>query len=212
MLALRIPVTLFVACANDMHRKPRPWLWSIVPELTGNEDCAIDVAQSLVVGDAAGRSADFSDSDAHWAMIVGIKVHTPEVSFKGETPEPLGHKFYPEWHLTGTERQSGEQGGLLVRLAWIREHVRLTLVVSEDGAVSIKINDRPCWPSRRRKVYLLPRCASRLWICTTRRTTIQLSASFHPCGRPDNISKNPSISNTCIYDTSRLPQELLKSD
>ncbi|CCF35596.1 bifunctional polynucleotide phosphatase/kinase, partial [Colletotrichum higginsianum] len=114
MLALRIPVTLFVACANDMHRKPRPWLWSIVPELTGNEDCAIDVAQSLVVGDAAGRSADFSDSDAHWAMIVGIKVHTPEVSFEGETPEPLGYKFYPEWHLTGTERQRGGQGGLLM--------------------------------------------------------------------------------------------------
>lgn len=27
MRALQVPVTLFVACANDIYRKPRPGLW-----------------------------------------------------------------------------------------------------------------------------------------------------------------------------------------
>lgn len=65
MRELQIPVTVLVACANDIYRKPRPGLWSIIPDLTGNAGCSIDIAKSLVVGDAAGRKADFSDSDVH---------------------------------------------------------------------------------------------------------------------------------------------------
>ncbi|KAL6693233.1 polynucleotide kinase 3 phosphatase domain-containing protein [Trichoderma pleuroticola] len=109
MRELQIPVTLFVACANDIYRKPRPGLWSIIPELTGNEGCRIDMVQSFVVGDAAGRKADFSDSDMHWAMNAGIKFYTPEMFFRGETPESLGHKFHPEWHLNGIECNEGGQ-------------------------------------------------------------------------------------------------------
>ena len=111
MRKLRIPVTVFVACANDIYRKPRPGLWSIIPELTGNAGSSIDIAQSLVVGDAAGRQTDFSDSDVHWAMNVGITFYTPEVFFESEISEPLGHKFHPEWYLNDKFLDGRGQGG-----------------------------------------------------------------------------------------------------
>lgn len=109
MRELQIPVTMFVACANDIYRKPRPGLWSIIPKLTGNEGCGIDKTQSFVVGDAAGRESDHSDSDIHWAMNAGIPSYTPEVFFLDKTPESPSHKFHPEWHLNGNEE--GEGGG-----------------------------------------------------------------------------------------------------
>jgi bifunctional polynucleotide phosphatase/kinase len=111
MRELRIPVTLFVACANDIYRKPRPGLWSIIPRFTGDEGCSIDIVQSLIVGDAAGRKADFSDSDMHWAINAGITFYTPEVFFEDEAPESVGHKFHPEWHLNGRKCNEEGEGG-----------------------------------------------------------------------------------------------------
>lgn len=108
MHSLQIPVTLLVACANDIYRKPRPGLWSIIPELTGNEGCGIDKSQSVIVGDAAGRENDFTDSDVHWATNAGIAFKTPEVFFGGESPKHLGHKFHPDWHLDSDHEEEGE--------------------------------------------------------------------------------------------------------
>lgn len=102
MRDLQIPITLVVACANDIYRKPRPGLWSIIPEVTGNGGRTIDRAQSLVIGDAAGREKDFSDSDVHWAMNAQVPFFTPEMFFLGQAPGPQSHKFHPEWHLSDT--------------------------------------------------------------------------------------------------------------
>ncbi|CEJ93573.1 hypothetical protein VHEMI09151 [[Torrubiella] hemipterigena] len=101
--ALDIPVTLIVACANDINRKPRPGLWSMIPKLTGNNGCYIDKQDSYIVGDAAGREADFSDSDLHWAMNADIPFYTPEEFFLGHKQEPRTHKFHPDWYLYGKE-------------------------------------------------------------------------------------------------------------
>ncbi|KAI0895151.1 PNK3P-domain-containing protein [Annulohypoxylon nitens] len=104
MRDLQIPITLVVACANDIYRKPRPGLWSIIPEVTGNEGRTIDRAQSLVIGDAAGREKDFSDSDAHWAINAQVPFYTPEMFFLDQAPGPQSHKFHPEWYLSDTDR------------------------------------------------------------------------------------------------------------
>lgn len=108
MSELCIPVTLFVACANDIYRKPRPGIWSIVPSQTGNPGYRIDSKMSFIVGDGAGRAKDHSDSDRHFSMNLSIGFFTPEAFFLGQPLEQLGHKFDPEWHLDTSTRAVSE--------------------------------------------------------------------------------------------------------
>ncbi|KAJ2553473.1 hypothetical protein EV175_002926 [Coemansia sp. RSA 1933] len=84
---LEIPFTILVATAKDYMRKPSPGMWHIA-ELD-NGDVVVDKAASFYVGDAAGRPAgfkegapvDFSDSDAGFALNVGVPFYTPEEMF-----------------------------------------------------------------------------------------------------------------------------------
>lgn len=60
---LDVPLTLYAATEKDKYRKPRVGMWEQMLD-----DCpigvgAVDLAQSYLVGDAAGRQGDFSDSD-----------------------------------------------------------------------------------------------------------------------------------------------------
>lgn len=94
MRELAIPVTTMVACANDLCRKPRVGMWSVL-----EFDGPLNAAESFVVGDAAGRPKDFSDSDRHLGENLGVDFFTPEVFFENAPAEQLGHKFNPEWYL-----------------------------------------------------------------------------------------------------------------
>lgn len=96
---LDVPITIFVGCANDLFRKPRPGVWSILPSETGNAGAEIDLDESLIVGDAAGRVNDHSDIDLHWALNLGVKFVTPETFFLGAPALPLTSKFDPAWYL-----------------------------------------------------------------------------------------------------------------
>lgn len=60
---LDVPLTLYAATEKDKYRKPRVGMWE---EMLGDSPVgvgAIDLTQSYLVGDAAGRQRDFSDSD-----------------------------------------------------------------------------------------------------------------------------------------------------
>ncbi|KAJ1662431.1 hypothetical protein IW140_005901 [Coemansia sp. RSA 1813] len=87
---LGIPFTILVATAKDYMRKPSPGMWHIAELL--NSGAVVDKAASFYVGDAAGRPAgfkqgapaDFSDSDAGFALNVGVPFYTPEEMFHGK--------------------------------------------------------------------------------------------------------------------------------
>ncbi|KAE8448805.1 hypothetical protein EG329_008807 [Mollisiaceae sp. DMI_Dod_QoI] len=93
---LDVPLTIYVACANDIYRKPRMGMWE---EMLKEDGHLINGVDSYFVGDAAGRESDHSDSDIHFCENLAIKFKTPEAFFFGVDGEVPGHKFHPTWFL-----------------------------------------------------------------------------------------------------------------
>ena len=80
LTALDLPITVYAATEKDWYRKPQRGMWdAMLGELKGE----VDLEESWLVGDAAGRKGDFSDSDRMWAVGVGIVFFTPEEFFLG---------------------------------------------------------------------------------------------------------------------------------
>jgi len=107
--ALRLPLTVYAACANDGWRKPRLGVWDLIVATAaddaggGGRPGPLDTAASVFVGDAAGRPADHSDADYHFALNAGVAFATPEGYFLGEEGEEApAHKFDPAQCLDGT--------------------------------------------------------------------------------------------------------------
>jgi bifunctional polynucleotide phosphatase/kinase len=72
---LNIP--LFIVVANDkIEYKPNP---SLLDELMN--DYIVNKSESFFVGDALGRSGDFSDSDKQFAENIGVRCYSPEEYF-----------------------------------------------------------------------------------------------------------------------------------
>lgn len=102
---------ILASLKKDYARKPNLGLYDFLKEKT---KVNIDLSQSFMVGDAAGRTAikkgilsstseakkkDFSCADRMWAANLGIKFMTPDEFFLGEEPrkfemERLSHKLF----------------------------------------------------------------------------------------------------------------------
>ncbi|XP_003222735.1 bifunctional polynucleotide phosphatase/kinase [Anolis carolinensis] len=94
---LGVPLQVFVATGAGIYRKPVLGMWDHLCE-KANGGLAISLQQSVYVGDAAGRPAnwapghkkkDFSCSDRLFALNVGLPFYTPEEYFLGWKKAPF---------------------------------------------------------------------------------------------------------------------------
>jgi len=69
----QIPMEIYVSRARDQYRKPEIGILSLLPQNLGKLE--------FYVGDAAGRSSDFSDSDLKFAENAKIPFYVPEEYF-----------------------------------------------------------------------------------------------------------------------------------
>jgi len=60
-----VPLTIYAATENDRFRKPRSGMWEEMKDDRELGVRGIDLENSYLVGDAAGRVGDFSDSDRY---------------------------------------------------------------------------------------------------------------------------------------------------
>ncbi|CAJ1066155.1 bifunctional polynucleotide phosphatase/kinase [Xyrichtys novacula] len=96
LTTLKLPVQVFVATGPGIYRKPVMGMWNHLCE-KANDGVTVDKAQSLFVGDAAGRpenwapgkkKKDFSCSDRLFALNIGLQFYTPEEYFLGWKSAP----------------------------------------------------------------------------------------------------------------------------
>lgn len=63
--ALQVPLMLYAATGNDKYRKPRSGMWDEMIDDLDFDVYGVQLKNSYLVGDAAGREGDFSDSDRY---------------------------------------------------------------------------------------------------------------------------------------------------
>uniref|UniRef100_F7D7W2 Polynucleotide kinase 3'-phosphatase n=1 Tax=Monodelphis domestica TaxID=13616 RepID=F7D7W2_MONDO len=93
LAALGVPFQVLVATSSGIYRKPVTGMWDHLCE-QANEGVPISLADSVYVGDAAGRPAnwaprrkkDFSCADRLFALNLGLRFSTPEEFFLNSAP------------------------------------------------------------------------------------------------------------------------------
>lgn len=137
-----VPVDIFVATASDANRKLSTkdvrdkglrggsGMWRLLCELSSQESAAPIVADSLYVGDAAGRARDHSDCDKRFAELVGLQFSTEDTFFG------LPRKAAPFDELTDVvKRLSGFQTMLvLVGPPGVGKSTLAAAIVSANGS------------------------------------------------------------------------------
>jgi len=87
---IKIPFTIYIMTLKNEFRKPNTKIWSVI-----YDKFKISIDKTIYVGDAAGRTDDFSDSDLKFAENLKIKFYTPEQYFMNEQKggEIINKKF-----------------------------------------------------------------------------------------------------------------------
>ncbi|GAV09603.1 hypothetical protein RvY_19109 [Ramazzottius varieornatus] len=88
-----IPIQIFCASGGGQYRKPAPGMWDFFVQ-NYNEGVAVDMENSVYVGDAAGRpnsggkgKKDFAATDRLFALNAKLPFKTPEEYFLDKKPE-----------------------------------------------------------------------------------------------------------------------------
>jgi len=116
---LGVPMAALAAISDDEYRKPCPGMWT---HYSTHINPQAEIAQSVYVGDAAGRPAkgtrkkDFNDTDLKFARNLEIAFKTPEEFFLNQSetvPEP---EFNPKSiRSTGSVLKGAEDGAAVAR-------------------------------------------------------------------------------------------------
>jgi histidinol phosphatase-like enzyme len=80
----------------------------------------VDMEESFMCGDAAGRDEDHSDADVHFAVNLGIRFFTPEEVFLNENQSEgreVGDLFDSSWYLIRCSPLNGELSLLRSKLS-----------------------------------------------------------------------------------------------
>lgn len=85
---INIPLIFLIADKDDKFRKPRVGFWKYLIKKGIIEN------KSFYVGDAAGRSTDFNDTDRKFAFNIKIPFYTPEDFFLDKKELPLSYRKY----------------------------------------------------------------------------------------------------------------------
>ncbi|RPA77395.1 polynucleotide kinase 3'-phosphatase [Ascobolus immersus RN42] len=105
---LNLPISVYAATTKDIYRKPRTGMWDEMVDDYDLDVHGVDLENSFLVGDAAGREGDFSASDKNFAANLNIKFYTPEEYFLSQKPKPAKPDlFNPSSYIT--EATNGDQ-------------------------------------------------------------------------------------------------------
>lgn len=81
---LNLPIFVYISTEKDNYRKPEIGMWNMFSK-------DIKIEKLLFIGDAMGRTSDFSDSDRIFGENIKAELHNPE-EFFGESPIPVFKK------------------------------------------------------------------------------------------------------------------------